>query len=158
MFTVGYACPDSGVQNVVSLGLDINGNGGATVNLAIYSADGSTLIAEGTSEKAGTADGWLEWTNAELTWHSGTALTGGTTYRFGLTWGTDPRGMGTQSRPSGSVTYVSGDNTSGFPASMSGSAYTWEYNVRCGVEPAGGGGGGGGSVYTLYYDYRRRRI
>jgi hypothetical protein len=138
--TAGYACPGSGSQNVVSIGVELNESGG-NFRVGVYS--GTTLIVEANVEKSKVGGGWLEWTAAasELTWHVGTALTGGTTYKILVTTDTNSAFTGSTGRPANTLSYASGDYTAGMPdPSPAASTYTYEPNLRCGVEAAAGGG------------------
>jgi len=139
--TAGYACPGTGSQNVITLGVYHESGSAVNVNLAIYA--GTTLIAYGTSKKTAViTQSWTSWSNAELTWVVGTTLTGGTTYKLVLASASNSSPGGTTGLASGTSKYQGGDYTD-TPASPlpAGTNYTHEISIRCGVEPAAGGGG-----------------
>jgi hypothetical protein len=144
--TAGYACPGSGAQNIDSIGAHCAGVGGNLL-IGIYLAsgipEGDILVAEGNAEKLSLAAGqWLNWAAAELTWRNGyTQLTGGMTYRIVFTSDASTNLYCDTGRPAGTLSYGSGDYTAGMPDPLPAcNAYTLEFNLRCGVEPAGGGG------------------
>jgi hypothetical protein len=138
-FTAGYACPGSGAQGVKALGAEC-AYGAGNIRMGIY--DGTTLIVESNSEKAaGTgARAWTSWDDTELTWHVGTALVGGTTYKMVVAGDANFGPFGTNVA-AGDAKYYNGDYTAGMLDPLNaGSNDTAQQNVRCGVEAAAGGG------------------
>lgn len=137
--TAGYACPGTGNQTLVTLGIEADAAGGGNLRMAIYSGTALICYAGGT-EKASIV-GWLSWTNAELTWVVGTTLVGGTTYKLVFTSDANTGALGTGGLPADTMRYLANDYTgSAWPDPIAaGTGYTTEYNIRCGVEPAAGG-------------------
>lgn len=139
---VGYACPGSGLQNVIELSMNCYiYSGSPTIRLAIYNSAGTTLIGQGSAA--------VTVTGASLTYQghmtgaqcNNMQLTGGTTYLLVATIKTATQvAFGYDAAyPGGTTSYIqSGDYTGGFPGSITptntGSPY--ENQIRCGVTPA----------------------
>lgn len=139
LFAAGYTCPGTGSQTVIDLSAETSDSPGSNFNMGIYNAAGN-LVVEGTAEKAcAYPTAWVTWGASDLTWHIGTTLTGGATYRIAYAAGGSNRCMGTDGQPSGTSLYVDTDYSGGLPATLpSLSNDTIIVNLRCGVEPAGG--------------------
>ena len=136
----GYVCPGSGAQTVKELAVELDTGSAGNLLLGIYTTGGD-LVVEGTAEKdSAIPAGWLTWTDAELTWHIGTTLTGGTTYVLAIaSEGTFYKGLQTTGLANGTWHYNFGDYSNGLPdPEPAGNDFTIEMNIRCGVEPAAG--------------------
>jgi hypothetical protein len=135
----GYACPGTGAQAVKELG--VNTSDDATpriIYLGVYTTGGGLIVKTTTGKQATYPSTWVTWADTELTWVSGTTLTGGTTYllAFGCT-GAPIRLVGTVST-SGVSKSDGEDYSGGMPANLvAGTDDTMIFNVRCGVEPTG---------------------
>lgn len=142
-FACLVTCPGSGNQIVKELSGYVKSWGGpyGNMRLAIYSADGSTKICEGTEEVevSNVTVGWVGHSQVNITPNPAT-LVGGTDYY--LVYSFDLNDTLQHFIGSGTTKYRgSEDHADGFPSSIlfvGWSTFTdRSYNIRCGVDPAG---------------------
>ncbi len=144
-----YTCPGSGTQNIQELSAYVS-KGAPAVNMrmGVYTSVSSpVLVAEGIGEVA--VVGTLAWqghmTQVSVKAAGGSSpgqLTGGAEYIFAVT--VDYAGssilIGSYTRSANTASmYNTTDNTGGMPSGLSSGtdAGGQEYNLRCGVDPAG---------------------
>jgi len=78
-----FTCPGAGSQTLSEISADVHlSSGTANIRCAVYSSDGSTLIAQGTAAVAlsGAVDSWQGHTSQATITPNPATLTGGTTY------------------------------------------------------------------------------
>lgn len=136
-----FTCPGSGNQVIKELSAMVHVNS-VSVNMrcAIYSADGSTLIAQGAAEVAvaGASDTWQgHLTQASITPNPATVV-GGTKYILSCAFSRD---AGTSHCNGNNVgKYASGDKTGGFTAPLPAGSAGYHWPTRCGVDAEAAGG------------------
>jgi len=143
----GYACPNTGLQNVTTLDINIAniGDGTGHARLAIYTFAGA-FVAQWDTEKVAAGTGWLVGTafvDRAAAPINPVQLTGGASYLLVATgdYGVDNMKFYYDAVASGLAKLDFTDYTANFPATIPGGADndTHEICIRCGVEPAGGG-------------------
>jgi hypothetical protein len=134
--SVHYTCPGSGNQVVSEISLYCDNVGvSGNIRLAIYSADKSTLICQGTGAVApGATTSWQGHLSAASITPNPAVLVGGTNYT--IVYSADAGQVHHFYNGSGSFYNSGADYTGGFPASISlPSNSGGETSIRAGVDP-----------------------
>lgn len=138
-----FACPGSGNQDVQDLSVWIDfATSGIHVRVAVYSDDGSTLMAQGSSAVAVSALGWQGHLSAGAITQS-SPLVGGTNYRLIASSDGNAEWYYVVTGSANDNQFVNAlDETAGYPGTApSGTDFGAHLVIRCGVQPSGGGGG-----------------
>lgn len=138
---LGYECPGTGEKIVTSISAHLKsaGGGGGNFRCAIYNLTLDTLFAEHSSEVSvlsSWTDGAWRGDDQEVTiYHN---LIGGDSYRLVITQDAEDvvMGYGTYIGSPNGDGYASGDNTTGFPASLNFTMYGFVYPLRAVIADA----------------------
>ena len=136
----GYVCPGSGSQDIVTIGMEMWYSATNNIRMGIYNASGDLVVQTDAKVANGGEEVWDDWAAGDLTWHIGTSLTGGATYRIVCAGQTGCSVFGV-SLTSGDIQETSTDYTAGLPATLpAANDWTVSTNTHVLVEPAAAGG------------------
>jgi len=155
---VGYTCPGTGLQNLITLDININTVDTGNIRMAIYDTVGN-FIAQWDDQYTPGGTGWFAKTSFvdEGEAPINPQLTGGVNYILAAT----QDGAGSthsikyDTVGENTVKYVTSDYTEGFPDPIviSSPASDREFCFRAGVEPAAAGG----SIVPILLSTRMRK-
>jgi len=141
---ISFTCPGSGSQTINEISSDLHlSSGSANVRCAVYSNDGSTLIAQGTGAVAlsGASDAWQGHIGQANITPNPATLTGGTKYVLvaSASGGSGTTATDHADSTSNSLIFDSTDRTGGYSGALpAGTTGNPLWPVRVGLIDAGG--------------------